>query len=614
MTDWRFIFQEMMPIISAQYFIVLLIYFTSVRHRIGRVFPYYACVLTALIVFLGGKSLGHIHLGLSVESLLYLRCSVLYALGMPAWVIAAVLQTGRSVSRGGRIALFAAGAVYAAAYVIVRDLTSTVALGKGWGITWRQVEAVGLTIRHAHLIQMVGTLVLLVLPVLYLLLARSKRARKPVAFLGGTLSFGLCLVCGAALEQWWIYYSGSIFSALFWGAAVLRELKHMRAKVDNLAPLINEELLENISAPATDSARLTTLFEALDLVAPPNRFLVIRPDAAGPGFETGLLMERLDGLLRAAVGEGEYLLIPSGSVQLGLCVAGAAGRADSNALDLAEKIREYAELNLRGTVCVGIGGCYDEIGALRFSYQQAFAAVQHAARAGANMVMTHADLHPAELDGAYPYRKREELIHRVRTNHTGLLEDSVAGLVDELHRFSGGSLPRCKRRVREVLFMLFDAAGSEGEDSAPLLRKLEELYGQIDRCATLPEISTMLAAESMNLAQQIRKIPENRVDQSVERARMFIAQNYEQDIGVDAVAAALSVSRSYLTSMFKKGTGTTVNQYLTNVRIEHAKILLLSKSVTETAFAVGFNTSSYFSTVFKKETGLTPKQFQASVK
>lgn len=61
---------------------------------------------------------------------------------------------------------------------------------------------------------------------------------------------------------------------------------------------------------------------------------------------------------------------------------------------------------------------------------------------------------------------------------------------------------------------------------------------------------------------------------------------------------------------FKQETGQTVNQHLTQVRIENAKRLLASISVTETAFEVGFNDSNYFSTVFKKQTGHTPNGFK----
>ncbi|WP_143873175.1 helix-turn-helix domain-containing protein [Catenovulum sediminis] len=57
----------------------------------------------------------------------------------------------------------------------------------------------------------------------------------------------------------------------------------------------------------------------------------------------------------------------------------------------------------------------------------------------------------------------------------------------------------------------------------------------------------------------------------------------------------------------------SINQYLIDVRINKSKDLLITMSVTETAFEVGFNNSAYFSTVFKKQTGKTPKEYQQSI-
>lgn len=96
----------------------------------------------------------------------------------------------------------------------------------------------------------------------------------------------------------------------------------------------------------------------------------------------------------------------------------------------------------------------------------------------------------------------------------------------------------------------------------------------------------------------------------VERAKEFICTNYQNDLLLEDIARSVSVSVSHFARLFKKCTGKTAKQYLTEVRMEHAKILLFKKSVTDTAFAVGFNDSNYFSTVFKKHTGQTPTQFQ----
>ena len=96
----------------------------------------------------------------------------------------------------------------------------------------------------------------------------------------------------------------------------------------------------------------------------------------------------------------------------------------------------------------------------------------------------------------------------------------------------------------------------------------------------------------------------------VENALLYIENNYYKDINIDTVALSVGVSRSYLVKQFKLATDETINNKIVEVRIEQAKKVLLKKSVTETAYEVGFNNSNYFATVFKKRTNYTPKQFK----
>lgn len=72
------------------------------------------------------------------------------------------------------------------------------------------------------------------------------------------------------------------------------------------------------------------------------------------------------------------------------------------------------------------------------------------------------------------------------------------------------------------------------------------------------------------------------------------------------------MSVSYLCVFFKKYTKKTLNDYLTEVRIANAKILLKDnrKKLYEIATSVGFTDANYFSTLFKKITGMTPSEYK----
>lgn len=99
----------------------------------------------------------------------------------------------------------------------------------------------------------------------------------------------------------------------------------------------------------------------------------------------------------------------------------------------------------------------------------------------------------------------------------------------------------------------------------------------------------------------------------ITKAKSYIDDNYmNEDLSLRAVADQVGLSPSYLSAVFKRETKQNFSDYLTAVRICHAKELLCctSKLIYEVAYAVGFRDYRYFGQIFKKLTGLTPRQFQ----
>ena len=84
--------------------------------------------------------------------------------------------------------------------------------------------------------------------------------------------------------------------------------------------------------------------------------------------------------------------------------------------------------------------------------------------------------------------------------------------------------------------------------------------------------------------------------------------------GISELAELLEVSPAHLIRQFTRTVGMTPGKYLTQVRIEHAKLLLRDPdmSVQTAAEAAGFAGAGYFIKVFRRETGLTPGQYIAA--
>ena len=91
----------------------------------------------------------------------------------------------------------------------------------------------------------------------------------------------------------------------------------------------------------------------------------------------------------------------------------------------------------------------------------------------------------------------------------------------------------------------------------------------------------------------------------------YIRENFSDDLSLYRLSKEFSMTPTYLSRFFKRSTGINLSEYINIVRITEAEKLLKNPaiSITDVAFACGFNDSNYFSSVFKKAKGITPKKF-----
>ena len=98
---------------------------------------------------------------------------------------------------------------------------------------------------------------------------------------------------------------------------------------------------------------------------------------------------------------------------------------------------------------------------------------------------------------------------------------------------------------------------------------------------------------------------------TVIRTKRFIENNFEKELNLDLLSEIQFTSKFHLLRLFKKYYGVTPMHYLIDRRIEKSKEHLTNgMAVTETCFAVGFESPSSFSTLFKNKIGIAPAEFQ----
>lgn len=104
----------------------------------------------------------------------------------------------------------------------------------------------------------------------------------------------------------------------------------------------------------------------------------------------------------------------------------------------------------------------------------------------------------------------------------------------------------------------------------------------------------------------------NEKDMYVKQIIKYLHENYDYEIKMDQLSKRMHLHPNYLHRIFKDSMNCTIVDYLTDIRIEKAKLLISQTDIpiTQIAGFIGMNSSQYFSKVFKKYTGMTPTTFR----
>ncbi|OPH49328.1 hypothetical protein BC351_37265 [Paenibacillus ferrarius] len=150
-------------------------------------------------------------------------------------------------------------------------------------------------------------------------------------------------------------------------------------------------------------------------------------------------------------------------------------------------------------------------------------------------------------------------------------------------------------RNEHAAFQMLDGVRlSEGKEHRSL-KELQEFMFQI-----LQELSGILRNEGTEHNPLISK------------AKQYIKERYHTNLSLEQICEAVAVSKSYFSYLFKKETGLSIWDYLTEYRIERAKALLLETKLKnyEIALEIGYENPSYFTKMFKKLNGIGPQEYR----
>jgi two-component system response regulator YesN len=279
---------------------------------------------------------------------------------------------------------------------------------------------------------------------------------------------------------------------------------------------------------------------------------------------------------------------------------------------LAELCRDHINRFTRYTVSIGLGREVGQIHELSDSYDGALAALSFHFYTGGNGVFLFNDAISTERHlTLYSHDEEQELSLAIRSGNKLRAISLLESLFVRLSILE--PLPEPAKLVTiccELGFMMLRTLQEKLplNETAVFEKKLQDIRS---RSTSFSGLKSEIIEICVKGCERIEALYRNEANRIIDQTVNYIRNNLHEDLIVAHCAKRVHLSESYFANLFKKITGSTFNQFVTQERIEQAKRLLIDGiPVQEVSEMLGYLGRRYFSDLFRKHTGLTPSEFR----
>jgi YesN/AraC family two-component response regulator len=215
---------------------------------------------------------------------------------------------------------------------------------------------------------------------------------------------------------------------------------------------------------------------------------------------------------------------------------------------------------------------------------------------------------PNEL--AYPFHTEKEFIQALRMGMEPEALELAQSFIQELKTKSGKELI-VQQGMMQLLGSIYQTVWQSGFNPNSLYQG-NNLYEQL---MTIRDSEDMLRWLEANVIgpymNELKETQSVKLKQLIERVQETIRQQYMKDISLESVADLHGVNPFNLSKAFRKMTGITFIDYLTDWRLNQAKSFLAESDmkINDIAEKVGYQVT-YFNRIFKKQLQMTPSQYR----
>lgn len=178
---------------------------------------------------------------------------------------------------------------------------------------------------------------------------------------------------------------------------------------------------------------------------------------------------------------------------------------------------------------------------------------------------------------------------------------------------TGDPLREAKNTVM-IFTAMCSRAAIEGKLSIKAAKEIEVRYiRRIEKCTTVTQITNIRQAVIAEYVSRVHELAATcGISQSVRDCCDYVKNYFMEPITLTDIAKSVCYSEYYLTRKFQKEMGMSLRDYINRVRLEYAKILLISTedSIQQISEKVQFGTRNYFTRVFRQQEGCTPSEYR----
>lgn len=283
--------------------------------------------------------------------------------------------------------------------------------------------------------------------------------------------------------------------------------------------------------------------------------------------------------------------------------------------DMMDQICKMAMRVCKATVTAGIGQICDSPIQLPASYQGAKTAISYRVLYGNNRAISITEMDPQEhVDIPWEETYISNILKKIKLGEVEGLRQSIQEFVVQMAK-SKMSLQKYRILVMELITELFRFGANNQMNLEKLFGDNNDVYLQAMQLESPEALGQWLNETCCKIQNQVLHTRLDKTKAFVATAIEYVKENYaDQTLSTETVCTYLNVSAAYFSTVFKKETGKTFINYLTDYRMEEAVDLLLNHDEKTYIIAekVGYSDPNYFSYAFKKQFGMSPSKYKAS--